>query len=438
MLKYLHIFLILSACNSLHAQSSLWTELEPMPEAVSNNAVSAALVNGEPYVYSFCGIDSTKKYNGIHLKAWRYGVNSRVWESIPPVPDPQGGKIAASASMVEGKIYVIGGYHVAANGDEASSNKVHRFDPATNAWLSDGADIPVAIDDQVQVVWRDSLIYVVTGWSNTTNVANVQIYNPSTDTWATGTSVPNNNSYKAFGASGLISGNTILYIGGASTGANFPAVSKLRRGVIDPNNPTQITWTEETNPLGKAYRAAAVNYYGYPVWIGGSQVTYNYDGIAYNGSGGVEPADRFLSLNPDSNRLELVTGVFPPVMDLRGVAHIPSKTPVYVVGGMREGQKVSNRFGSFDFNWLVDTETPQVADNHYVMLVFPNPASELITLNGGPFELVEVFDLNGNLVLSVKELQNGVLETGNLPEAQYQLIAYTKSRKILRGSFVKL
>ena len=43
--------------------------------------------------------------------------------------------------------------------------------------MPDGADIPKAIDDQVQAVWQDSLIYVITGWSNTTNVVDVQASN---------------------------------------------------------------------------------------------------------------------------------------------------------------------------------------------------------------------------------------------------------------------
>ncbi|MFQ5447990.1 MAG: hypothetical protein ACE5FF_13760, partial [Saprospiraceae bacterium] len=63
-----------------------FTELAPMPEPVSNNAVVAAEVNGQPYVYSFCGIDSTKIWPGIHLKAWRYDVAANEWQSLPPVP----------------------------------------------------------------------------------------------------------------------------------------------------------------------------------------------------------------------------------------------------------------------------------------------------------------------------------------------------------------
>ncbi|MBK8556393.1 MAG: hypothetical protein IPL65_11785 [Lewinellaceae bacterium] len=193
--------------QSLSAQS-LFQELPALPQAVSNNAVCAVTIDSTTYLYSFCGIDSTRLWSGIQLNSWRFTMPNGPWEAMPPVPDPDGGKIAAAASTVKNIIYLIGGYHVAQNGNETSSNKVHRFNPATNSWLADGTPLPIPIDDHVQAVWRDSLIYVVTGWSNTGNVPNVQIYNPSEDVWLTGAPVPNNTIYKVFGASGWIRGDT--------------------------------------------------------------------------------------------------------------------------------------------------------------------------------------------------------------------------------------
>ena len=204
--QYILILFLLSSLV-LKAQ---YIELAMMPERVSNNAVVGATVNGKSFVYSFCGIDSTKIWSGIHLKAWRLDVEANTWETLPDVPDPNGGKIAASANIVDGKIYLIGGYHIAQNGGEVSSNKVHVFDTETNTWLPDAAPIPVPIDDQVQVVWKDSLIYVVTGWSNTTNVTDVQIFNPSLNEWLVGTSVPNQQDYRVFGGAGVIIEDTIF------------------------------------------------------------------------------------------------------------------------------------------------------------------------------------------------------------------------------------
>ena len=108
-----------------------------MPEAVSNNAVVAAPVDGTMYVYSFSGIDSTKIWSGIHKKAWRYNTQTQIWEAIPELPSGNG-RIAAGASLIKDKIYIIGGYEVFPNGSEVSYDQVHIYDPATNSYLPDG------------------------------------------------------------------------------------------------------------------------------------------------------------------------------------------------------------------------------------------------------------------------------------------------------------
>ena len=333
------LLLFLSVCPYGFAQNILTETLSPLPEPVTNNAVAAARVADEWYVYSFTGLDSTKSCAGDHLRAYRYRVSADTWEALPDVPDPSGGKIAAAASVVKGKIYVVGGYHLGGNCNEISSAKTHVFDPAANAWLPDAAPLPVPIDDQVQGVWRDSLLYVISGWSNTTNVPTVQIYDPATDTWQSGTAVPNSNRYKAFGASGTIIGDTIYYAGGAVIAGNFPLRAVYRKGVIDPNAPTSITWSDADAPAALLYRSGATQYRGRPIWLGGSAVSYNFDGIAYNGSGGVAPLSDLVVGSAETDTLERLPGVLPPTMDLRGVAALDADTYI-LVGGMGPGQTV--------------------------------------------------------------------------------------------------
>ena len=93
-----------------------------IPISISNNAVSQGYKNGEPFVFSFAGIDNSKIFSGISLHSYAYDVNADSWTSLPDLPDTLG-KIAASASTVKNKIYIIGGYHLLANGNEISSNK---------------------------------------------------------------------------------------------------------------------------------------------------------------------------------------------------------------------------------------------------------------------------------------------------------------------------
>jgi hypothetical protein len=387
-MRFLFVFLFSS--TALSAQN--WISLTPLPEPVTNNAVTQARVGDSLYIYSFTGLDKTKIWSGIHLKAWRLAFGDTDWQALPPVPDPAGGKIAAAASTVKGKIYLIGGYHVAANGTEISSRKVHRFDPATNAWLSDGADIPVPIDDQVQAVWRDSLIFVVTGWSNSTNVPNVQLYNPGTDTWAVGTPVPNLVNYKVFGGSGTIIGDTLYYAGGARTGSNFPATTFFRKGYIHPDDPTQIDWSGATEPLAQGYRMACLDLFGQAAWLGGSDVTYNYNGIAYNGSGGVPALDRVTLYDPATGRSEqYLNQLISPSMDLRGAAKILPALFV-LAGGMGPNQTVSDQVRLYNFFQLLPAKQPEPA---FTYRVYPNPASEVLNLETPEPVTAVLFDVYG-------------------------------------------
>ncbi|HFA48098.1 MAG TPA: T9SS type A sorting domain-containing protein [Bacteroidetes bacterium] len=384
--------LLLFCASSLHAQ---FTELAPMPEPVSNNAVAGAQVNGKNYVYSFCGIDSSKIWSGIHLKAWRYDVDAGEWTQLPDVPDPDGGKIAAAASAVNGKIYVIGGYHVAQSGNETSSNKVHVFDTQTNTWLADAAPVPVAIDDHVQVVWKDSLIYVVTGWSNTTNVNKVQVFDPSVNQWSEGTPLPNQNVYKVFGGAGTVVEDTIFYAGGAKATVNFPATSTLRKGVIDPLDPTNITWSEMDEPAAKGYRMAATTFGGKAIWLGGSDVTYNFDGIAYSNSAGVPPLDRITVFDPQNSSFFQTNGNMPAVMDLRGAAKI-SEDEIIIAGGMAGGQQVSNKVWRIRLDKLSGVDDNEGELGFYK--IYPNPSFDEINVEmRGRFE-IEIYDAKGTLL----------------------------------------
>ena len=344
--------------TTLFAQTGwTWTELDTMPFRISNNAVAGATLLGEPHVYSFCGIDTTKIYSGISNRAFRFNYITDTWDEIANTPNTLP-LIAAAASTVKNKIYIIGGYHVYSNGSETSSNEVIIYNPELNIYESNGAAVPVPIDDQAQCVWRDSLIYVISGWSNTTNVTNVQIYNPALNSWAVGTPVPNLTTYKVFGSSGFILGDTIFYFGGASTGFNFPAGKVLRKGIINASDPTQITWSIEDDAPNNNYRSACLNYANSVYWVGGSATSYNYNGIAYNGSGGVAAMQQIMRYDAYTQTWFARTGAPFSVMDLRGVAQV-GPTSWVICGGMKENQEVSNRTFLLEFDPIVGA----IADN---------------------------------------------------------------------------
>ncbi len=338
--------LIFTNCES--QEQATIVEVGILPEAVSNNAVCEGFIDGDPYLFSFAGIDSTKIHSGIHLRSFRFNIESLKSEHIPDLPDTLG-KIAAGASRIGNIIYIIGGYHVFADGSELSSKKIHRYDIINNTFLSDGADIPVPIDDHVQVVWKNKFIYVIGGWSDTGNVPDVQIYDPSMDRWSVGSVIPNTDDYKSFGASGTIIDNTIYYFGGAES--SYGPQNKLRKGIINPKKPTQITWSVSTPDAAIfGYRMASTTINNRPFWIGGSHNTYNFNGIAYDKSGGVPASNRLLYNTIDKieyNFNQIILSEIP--MDIRGIANI-GDGKLYVAGGMIGNQKVTNKVYKITIN----------------------------------------------------------------------------------------
>lgn len=376
-----------------------WTELDTMPFRTANNAVCEAIVNGEEFVYSFGGIDQTKTLTGIHQRSFKYSVTSNSWTEIAPLPDTLG-KIAKGASFVNEKIYILGGYHVLPNGNELSSDRVHIYNPALDTYETDGASIPLAIDDHVQAVYKDSLIYVVTGWSNTANRPEVQIYDTYLNQWQAGTSVPNDNFFKAFGASGTIIGDTLYYHGGVSGSFSFVARTYLRKGYINPNDPTDITWEQMVDAPGDAgYRAACSSAGNTMFWIGGAPTAYNYDGIAYNGSGGVDPSARVLHFSlHDYQYNDEVSEPF-GVMDLRGIAKLSNNRWI-ICGGMDTNQVVSNRTFLLENPSVFIDEI--IAVNGFEVRYF----SEEITIGSVFIGAAKLISMNGNIVHEWRKDEN--------------------------------
>ncbi|HFB99176.1 MAG TPA: T9SS C-terminal target domain-containing protein [Phaeodactylibacter sp.] len=439
--KHTLLFPLLFMTLQLFGQIYTFFELPNMPVRVSNNAVVGGMVNGVPHVFSFAGIDETKTYSGIHKRAFRYNIDTQIWDEIAELPSGNG-RVAAAASLVKNKIYIIGGYEVLANGSEISVDKVHIYNPDTNSYEPDGTPIPLAIDDHVQTVWRDSLIYVVTGWSNTGNVPNVQIYNPSNDEWMTGTPVPNNNDYKAFGASGGIIEDTIYYLGGAKYGTNFPISNQLRKGVIDPDDPTHITWSliSDIQDFGKLYRATTFRRGDELYWLGGSEVTYNYDGIAYNGSGGVSPRDYSWITLHDSEFIGITNDLYyaPRVMDLRGIATTQNSfgSPVGITaGGMTDVADVTNQVFLITFSIPVPPDPTQ--DLKFVSFqISPNPISDFFIIEKkGAFD-IEIWDTTGKLFLQKKANGFEKINTSSLHSGVYFLKIFENGKWVGREKLI--
>ena len=404
------VLLLIKAC--LFSQDVTLELIASMPEPVTNHAIASINIEGREYVYTFGGMDRSKACGRAHLHAFKYNVVEDRWSQLSDLPDPIGGIVAAGASAIGDYIYIVGGYHITPSCTEESSGSLIRFDPRTDTYETMAP--PVPIDDHVQAVYKDSLLFVVTGWSQNNNVTNVQIYNPGTNQWTEGTRLPNSFRFRVFGASGVIVGDTLYYNGGARATCNpgncFAPNQHFRKGYIDPNDPTQISWIGEDNDEAQGYRMAATTWQDLPMWVGGSDLTYNFDGVDYNGSGVVSPRS---SIQFFANKqLTTIPDVILPTMDLRGLAKL-SNNRYLIAGGIGEDTTVLDRAFIIQINDLTNTlDLPNEENIKAMVMVVSDqitslaPLTTYLLIDVSGKSLQALSDSDGTLTIPVA-LQKG-------------------------------
>jgi N-acetylneuraminic acid mutarotase len=95
-------------------------------------------------------------------------------------------RTTGSSSVVDGKIYIFGGY--------GGSNRVDEYDPSTDTWTRK-SEIPTKRRGLTTSV-LDGKIYVIGGYLPGTytegwpGVTTVEVYDPATDTWTTAPDMP--------------------------------------------------------------------------------------------------------------------------------------------------------------------------------------------------------------------------------------------------------
>ena len=338
----------MTAIHFLSALTQVWTAAPPLQTPVTNNAVASWTDGRETAIYSFLGLDSTKLWSGVSNRAFRWTVGDDTWQEIEPVPGP--GRLAGTAQALGGRIFLFGGYTVAEDGSERSVPSVDIYDPSNSTW-SLGSPMPVPVDDAVSGIWRDSLIYLISGWHDNDNVSNVQIYDPAADSWHQATPIPGR---PVFGHAGGIAGNTIVYVDGVRRNISrrrYQMEPTSWRGEINPDDPTIVTWFAMSSHPGPAlYRAAAGTVGSMVVFAGGTDNPYNYNGIGYNGVP-AEPLSGVFGFDVLTRSWRSLPALGTPSMDHRGI--VVAGEMLVIVGGMTAGQRVATHVVSATIEALV-------------------------------------------------------------------------------------
>src|SRR5580704_16103041 len=337
MRRRLFLFLLLALSAFSFAASD---SVEPLPEAISNNAVAILKVRGQLQLFSMMGMGAKKTWDAVSNEAYELDTNSGKVYAIHAVPGTAG-RVGAMAVGAASHVYLMGGYVLFQGGGMAVPD-VGKYETEHDRWFRQ-SDMPVAVGEAVIGVYRDRYIYVVGGRTNGGPVTDVQMYDVDKNRWSKATPI----GTAVFGHAGALVGDTIVYVDGAvrnseGNSPRFVATDECWSGKIDHHNPAKIEWTKLTSHPGTArFRIAAGSsekdetiYFS-----GGSDVPHDNAGIGYDGKPS-EPSPMTFAFNLRTRKWTTLDENNPnPTMDHRGL--LVTKSNLVIIGGMEKGQTVT-------------------------------------------------------------------------------------------------
>jgi N-acetylneuraminic acid mutarotase len=210
-----------------------WTRVGTLP-GNGLNAPAAVLLDGRIYVIG--GFEGLSNSPTDAVRA--FDLSTKTWSDLASLPAPRGGHAAA---VLDGKIHVIGG------GNSESTISDHSvYDPKTNRWTV-AARLPRKAGSPAAVVYLDRL-YAIGGRSGFSDYGAVDIYDPASDAWSKGPRIPPRGT-----AGAVVYRGAIFVFGGESQARNRTLDDVLR---LDP---AKNVWRRVSRmPTARNYARAVV------------------------------------------------------------------------------------------------------------------------------------------------------------------------------------
>jgi len=209
---------LLRAANS----QALWTTEAPMPTARAESAFG--VINGRLYVAG--GEVNAQPLATVEV----YDPSTNTWATKNSMPFALYG---AASAVINGKLYVAGGAI-----PNTILNTLEAYDPTTDTWTS-LASMPIPeANDAADTI--NGKLYVVGGINqivpNNPRNAILQVYDPSSNTWAIKSPMPT-----ARAAAEAVAINGLLYVVEGTTNS-----AAAETGVLEVYDPATDTWTSRT------------------------------------------------------------------------------------------------------------------------------------------------------------------------------------------------
>jgi N-acetylneuraminic acid mutarotase len=203
-------YVSINSTEAYDPATDTWVEKTPMP--TSRDGFGAVAFQGK--IYCFGGRKVSKDYSISTNVNEVYDTETNSWQTRTPMPTARSG---LQASEVGGKIYLIGGWIESKSSSFAeTSAQVEIYDPGTDTWAT-VSPMPTAVGGYASAV-ADGKIYIISGALSGSTKANLtQIYDPKTDEWNLGAPIPMGVSSAVAGAvTGTNAARAIYVIGGSN------------------------------------------------------------------------------------------------------------------------------------------------------------------------------------------------------------------------------
>jgi hypothetical protein len=224
-----------------NADGMSWRPETPMSETIFDLSAAAYVKpsgSEAPDTTFLYAISGTRNGNSVP-DIQKYNTITRLWETDTTLP---GGVSNTRAFQVNGKIYILPGREIISGGTYYP-RKLYIYDIEADT-IGVGAEFPYQYAWYAAGLYSDSLIYVIGGDDQVRYSKAFLIYNIKNNKWTEGNPFAN----KGRGAlSGTVCGDKIIIAGGATQDYCLADVSI---GTINPDNPFDITWENETYPGG--------------------------------------------------------------------------------------------------------------------------------------------------------------------------------------------
>lgn len=158
--------------------NTTWQTITRIPQSKVREGEMVGVVNSKAYMLGGGSNKTRKMFSDIF--AYNFATKKWLTNGLTPVPTPRAFTSAYQAPIINGKIYLVGGYRFSGK-KLVASDKVEIYDPVSNTWQK-GPSLPNPIADHVPVA-ANNAVYVIGGVLNADNTQKTAAVWKLDDAW---------------------------------------------------------------------------------------------------------------------------------------------------------------------------------------------------------------------------------------------------------------